>query len=179
MTAGAQPLIQGVADTTREMLRSMDEIVWAINPRNDTLENAINYLIHYTRDFLRLAGISYKLDLPIDLPELSLSTEIRHSLFMAFKEALNNAVKHGHPRWIRLVLVLQPQQMKLTVDDDGCGFTPEASQAGADGLDNMRQRLKSVGGHCEVESAPGRGTKVTFQLPIQWTPGQDTHIHVY
>ena len=87
MTAASQPLIQGVADTTREMLQSMDEIVWAINPRNDTLENAINYLIHYTRDFLRPAGIPYKLDMPVNLPDLLISTEIRHNLFMAFQRS--------------------------------------------------------------------------------------------
>ena len=166
MPPAAQPLIRGVAATTREMLQSMDEIVWAINPRNDTLKRAISYLIHYTRDFLRPAGISYHLDMPVDLPALPLATEIRHNLFMAFKEALNNAVKHGHPRCIRLVLVLQPHQLKLVVEDDGCGFTPAKSQAEADGLDNMRRRLKSVGGHCQVESAPGQGTKVTFQVTL-------------
>jgi signal transduction histidine kinase/ligand-binding sensor domain-containing protein len=179
MTASAQTLTHEVGDTTREMLRSMDEIVWAINPHNDTLRNAVHYLIHYTRDFLRPAGIAYQLDVPVDLPSLPLSTEIRHNFFMAFKEALNNAVKHGHPRSIRLVLVLQPRQLKLLVEDDGCGFAPAASQAGADGLDNMRQRLKSVGGDCQVESAPGQGTKVTFQLPLPVPPGPDTPVWVY
>ena len=179
MPAEAQTLVQEVAETTREMLQSMDEIVWAINPRNDTLESAINYLIHYTRDYLRPAGISYQLDLPVDLPVLPLSTQVRHNLFMAFKEALNNAVKHGHPRNIRLVLELQPHELKLAVEDDGCGFTPATSRDGADGLDNMRQRLKSLGGQCLIESAPGRGTRVTFQLPRQIPVGPDTHLHVY
>jgi len=178
MTAASQPLIQGVADTTREMLQSMDEIVWAINPRNDTLENAINYLIHYARDFLRPAGIPYKLDMPVNLPDRFISTEIRHNLFMAFREALNNAVKHGHPRRIRLVLVLEPHRLKLAVEDDGCGFIPAAGRVGADGLDNMRQRLESVGGRCWVESVPGRGTTVEFQLPLPLPGGPDTHFHV-
>ena len=179
MSASAQTLIDGVAETTREMLRSMDEIVWAINPRNDTLKRAINYLVHYTRDFLRPAGITYRLDLPVDLPVLPLSTEIRHNIFMAFKEALNNAVKHGQPSHIRLALDFQPHQLKLLVEDDGCGFNPATSQDEADGLDNMRQRLKSVGGDCLVESEPGQGTKVTFQVPLQFPPGPDTPVRVY
>ena len=166
LTTAAQPLIQGVAETTREMLQSMDEIVWAINPRNDNLKRAFNYLIHYTRDFLRPTGISYQWDMPAELPVLPLTTEIRHNLFMAYKEALNHAVKHAHPRRLRLVLVLERQQLKLAVEDDGCGFAPGTSQAGADGLDNMRQRLESVGGHCQVESAPGQGTRVIFQLTL-------------
>ena len=179
IVATAQPLIQGVAETTREMLHSMDEIVWAINPRNDTLENTVNYLIHYTREFLRPSGIAYKLDLPVDLPARSISAEIRHNLFMAFKEALNNAVKHGRPGSIRLELGLEPRQFRLVVADDGCGFTPGARRAGADGLENMRQRLKSVGGDCQVESAPGRGTRVTFQLPLEFPAGPATHLHAY
>ena len=166
LTTATQPLIQGVAETTREMLQSMDEIVWAINPRNDNLKRAFNYLIHYTRDFLRPTGISYQWDMPVELPVLPLATEIRHNLFMAYKEALNNAVKHGHPRRIRLVLVLEHHQLKLAVEDDGCGFAPGTSQTEADGLDNMRQRLESVGGRCQVESAPGQGTKVIFQLTL-------------
>jgi signal transduction histidine kinase len=176
LSADTHPLVQGVAETTREMLQSMDEIVWAINPRNDTLDNAINYLIHYTRDFLRPSGISYKLDLPVDLPVLPLSTERRHNLFMAFKEALNNAVKHGRPRQIRLVLVLQPHELKLAVEDDGCGFQLATARRGEDGLENMRQRMQAVGGHCRVESVPGQGTRVEFQLPLT---GQTTHLHVY
>ena len=174
----SQSLIQGVADTTREMLQSMDEIVWAINPRNDTLENAINYLIHYTRDFLRPAGISYKLDVPVNLPDVFVSTELRHNLFMAFREALNNAVKHGHPRHIQLVLTLQKHQLKLIVEDDGNGFLPTDGAAGTDGLENMRQRMKSVAGHCFVESVPGHGTKVVFELPLLSSAGYDTHFHV-
>ena len=162
----SQPLVQGVAESTREMVRTMDEIVWAINPRNDTLENSINYLIQYTRSFLRPANIDYKLEVPVDLPDVPLTAEIRHSLFMAFKEALNNAVKHGHPRHMVITLALGERQMKLSVEDDGCGFALEPNRVDADGLENMRQRLVAVGGCCEIKSAPGQGTKVIFELPL-------------
>jgi len=166
LTEACLPLIQGVADTTRETVLSMDEIVWAINPRNDTLENSINYLIHYTREFLSPAQISYTLDLPVDLPVIPLSGEIRHNLCMAFKEALNNAVKHGHPQRVRLALALMPDRAVLTVEDDGCGFTPGTVQAEADGLENMQQRMQSVGGYCRIESVPGKGTSVILEIPF-------------
>ena len=166
----SRSLVLGVAESAREMLQSMDEIVWAINPRNDTLENSINYLIQYTRGFLRPANIEYKLDVPVNLPEVPLTTETRHNLFMAFKEALNNAVKHGHPRLIVITLVLEARNLTLSVADDGGGFTPETSPAGADGLVNMRQRLASVGGRGRIESLPGQGTKVIFQLPLPGAP---------
>jgi signal transduction histidine kinase/ligand-binding sensor domain-containing protein len=167
LPAACQALVQEVAETTRETILSMDEIVWAINPKNDTLENSINYLIQYTREFLRPAGISYKLDLPMDLPRLSLTGEVRHNLFMAFKEALNNAVKHGHPQRVRLALALAADRLALTVEDDGCGFTPGPRQAESDGLENMHQRMKSIGGNCRVESAPGKGTSVILEIPLR------------
>jgi signal transduction histidine kinase len=166
LTPACQPLVRGVAESTREMLRSMDEIVWAINPRNDTLENSVNYLIQYTRGFLRPLNIDYKLEVPVNLPDVPLTTEMRHNLFMAFKEALNNAVKHGHPHHIVIALEVAAQQLKFSVADDGCGFILETCQPGADGLENMRQRLASIGGRSEIESVPGRGTKVIFQLPL-------------
>jgi signal transduction histidine kinase len=167
LPAACQALVQEVAETTRETILSMDEIVWAINPKNDTLENSINYLIQYTREFLRPAGISYKLDLPMDLPRLSLTGEVRHNLFMAFKEALNNAVKHGHPQRVRLALALAPDRLALTVEDDGCGFTLGPSQAESDGLENMHQRMSSIGGSCRVESTPGKGTCVILEIPLR------------
>ena len=167
LPAACQTLVQEVAETTRETILSMDEIVWAINPKNDTLENSINYLIQYTREFLRPAGISYKLDLPMELPRLSLTGEVRHNLFMAFKEALNNAVKHGDPQRVRLALALAADRFALTVEDDGCGFTAGPGQAESDGLENMQQRMSSIGGACRVESAPGKGTRVMLEIPLR------------
>lgn len=177
--AVSQPLVQGVAESTREMVRTMDEIVWAINPHNDTLENSINYLIQYTRGFLRPANIQYKLEVPVDLPDVPLTAEIRHNLFMAFKEGLNNAVKHGHPRHIVITLALEARQMQLSVEDDGCGFALETNRIAADGLGNMRQRLVAVGGRCEIKSAPGQGTHVIFELPLPAARCQATHIDAY
>lgn len=170
LASSTQPLVFGVAESTRELLRAMDEIVWAINPSNDTLENSINYLIQYTRGFLRPANIVYRLEVPVNLPDIPLTTEMRHNFFMAFKEALNNAVKHGHPRHLVITLLLEARQLTLSVEDDGCGFAPGTNRAGANGLDNMRQRLTSVGGHAEIKSMPGQGTKVIFQLPLPGEP---------
>jgi signal transduction histidine kinase len=170
LASSTQPLVFGVAESTRELLRAMDEIVWAINPSNDTLENSINYLIQYTRGFLRPANIVYRLEVPVNLPDIPLTTEMRHNFFMAFKEALNNAVKHGHPRHLVITLLLEARQLTLSVEDDGCGFAPGTNRAGANGLDNMRQRLTSVGGHAEIKSLPGQGTKVIFQLPLPGEP---------
>jgi signal transduction histidine kinase len=166
LAEACQPLVRDVADTTRELLNAMDEIVWTVNPRNDTLENSANYLIHYTREFLRPAGIDYLVDMPLELPNHSISAELRHNLFMSVKEALSNAVKHGRPERVRLALDVQPQAWVFMIEDDGCGFSPSAiARSESDGLGNMSQRMLAVGGQCEIESSTGAGTRVTLRLP--------------
>ena len=74
----------------------MDEIVWTINPKNDTLENLANYIFHYAQEYFQNTGVRCRLDLPATAGH-PLSTEARHNLFMAVKEALNNILKHPAP----------------------------------------------------------------------------------
>jgi signal transduction histidine kinase len=155
-----------IAETTREVVQAMDEIVWAVNPRNDTLDNMANYLVHYTEEFVRPTGIRCGLDVPFTLPARALMADIRHNVFMVVKEALNNAVKHGSPGSIRLGLALEGDLLTLVVQDDGCGFTPAPAAEGADGLANMRQRMAAVGGQIQLDSAPGKGTTVTLTVML-------------
>jgi len=95
---------QGIAKTARDTIQAMDEIVWAINPQNDTLKEMADYLVYFTEDFLRPTGVSCKLDVPLKLPDIPVTAEMRHNLFMVVKEALNNAVKHAQADEIRFGL---------------------------------------------------------------------------
>jgi signal transduction histidine kinase len=157
----------GIGEATREVVHAMDAIVWAINPGNDTLAGMANYLVHYTEEFLRPTGIACDLDVPLKLPALAVSAELRHNVFMVVKEALSNAVKHGAPRRVRLGLSLDGARLSVAVEDDGLGFTPSAAAEGADGLANMRHRLDLVGGQLEIRSQPGRGTTVTLRVELR------------
>ena len=164
--------------TARELTRAMDEIVWAVNPRHDTLEGLLNYLEKFAQDFLLTAGIRCRLDLPEGIPPLPLTAEVRHNLFLAFKEALNNAVRHAAASEVRVALTLEPGGVALAVEDNGCGFSPGASAgagaadrfASGEGLENMRRRLAKVGGVCEIDSAPGKGTRVAFRIKTRAIP---------
>ena len=161
-----KPLLQVLADTTRQVVHTMDEIVWAVNPRNDSLDNVVNYLVHYTEEFLGHCGVDCELDVPFEFPTISVSAEVRHNLFMATQEALNNAVKHGHPSRIRLCLVVQENRLTLTLEDDGGGFNPDAPLGRHNGLANMRQRMESVGGRFRLASKPGRDTRIELDVPL-------------
>jgi signal transduction histidine kinase len=184
--------LQSIYGTARELTRAMDEIVWAVNPRHDTLEGLLSYLEKYALDFLRTAGMKCRLDFPMPLPRWQLTAEIRHNLFLAFKEALNNAAKHSHGSSVTVSFELQPAGFLLSVSDDGDGM-PEAAADGSgavagppsmpaagtgkaggrlfggDGMNNMRRRMEKLGGQFRLHSEPGKGTRVELSVPLPRT----------
>ena len=158
--------IEQIRAGARNMVIALDEIVWAVNPKNDSLRALVSYLCHYTEEFLQPTGIRCRLDVPDELPERSLASDVRHHLFLAFKEALNNVASHSAATEAQIQLTLPTRGMDIIIRDNGRGFDPAAVAApGGDGLQNMRRRLEAAGGQCEVRSAPGLGATVSFHLP--------------
>ena len=163
--------------TTRELTRTMDEIVWAISPHHDTLDSLVNYLGKFAQDFLNVAGIRCRLVVPIQLPAWPLTAEVRHSLFLAFKEALHNVIKHAAATEVRVSLTLAESGFSASIEDNGRGFDPAGVGAGTtsrdplriaggNGLANMRKRIESIGGECQVDSGIGKGTTVRFIVRV-------------
>jgi len=165
-----------IYDTTRELTRALDEIVWAVNPEHDTLDSLANYLGKFARNFLGSLAIRCRLDLPVQLPPWPVTAEVRHNLFLAFKEALNNVVKHAAASEVSISLTTDARNFTLVVRDHGRGFVPETllrepprepgRSASGHGLMNMRWRLAKIGGRCEIQSAPGQGTELKFIVPV-------------
>jgi signal transduction histidine kinase len=155
-----------IYETAREATKAMDEIVWAVNPKHDTLESLASYLEKYALDFLGAAGIRCRLDLPLQSPEWQLTSDARHNLFLAYKEALNNVVKHSAATEVQIRLTLAATAFELDIADNGCGFDQKIfpAKVAGNGLENMSQRLREIGGGCEITSAPGQGTRVKFQV---------------
>lgn len=164
--------VDRIYDTARELTRAMDEIVWAVNPTHDTLDSLVTYLGRFAQNFLSAAAIRCRLDVPVNLPGWALTSEVRHNVFLALKEALHNVVKHAGATEVRVSLELQLHGFVLLVADNGRGFdwracNPRGAHAadgarvsGGNGLPNMQKRLEEVGGRCEWETAPGEGTRV-------------------
>lgn len=147
-------------------VRRLGEIVWAINPANDTLDHFTSYLNSFVQDHLALARIRCRLDIPEVLPTHVFPSIKRHNLFLAVKEALHNAVRHGSPREVVLRLAVQAGVLTVAVEDDGCGFDQTAVLGSPHGTANMQQRMAQIGGTFARSSTPGVGTCVTFQLPV-------------
>jgi signal transduction histidine kinase/ligand-binding sensor domain-containing protein len=155
-----------ISTTARQALKALEEIVWAVNPRNDTLGHLIDYAGQFALDYLRLAGIRCRLDFPDQTPARELSTDLRHNLFLAIKEALNNVVRHAAATEVWLRAKVTEEALEMSVEDNGHGFAAVPDDALADGLRNMRQRLADLGGECSIKSNPGSGTAVVLRLPL-------------
>jgi signal transduction histidine kinase len=167
---------QHVAELSRSsqtVARALDEIVWAVTPTNDTVENFVTFVGQFVETSLNNAGLSCRLALPLELPELSMSATVRHQLFLVLREALNNAIRHAAARIVRFSISVEGRQLTMTVADDGCGFDPEntfhsdkARLFGGNGLSNMRKRMAEIGGTVEINSTAGGGTTLTFQVKL-------------
>ena len=164
-TPADQKMVGEISARARSLTRAMDEVVWAINPRNDTLEGFVTYLGKFTQGYLSRAAVRCRWNVPAELPELPLSADMRHSLYLACKEALHNVVKHAGASEVSVRLDLAEGGFTLAIEDDGQGFAANGRPARGNGLSNMRQRLKELHGLCQVESTPGQGTRVVFSLP--------------
>jgi signal transduction histidine kinase/ligand-binding sensor domain-containing protein len=167
--------IESIAQASRDLLQTMDEIVWVVNPHNDTLENLVAYLSHYAVEYLQNTSIECGLDLPQELPHYPLSSEARHNLFLAFQEALNNVLKHSGASKVAVEVALNALACEFKITDNGKGFEASALSAGAtqtrgnghgNGVRNMRQRMTAIGGECRVDSHPGEGTVITLRLSL-------------
>jgi signal transduction histidine kinase len=159
---------QQISKTARETTRVLDEIVWAVNPSNDTLEGLINYVCKYAQDYLTVAGLRCRLEVPAQLPATALPPEVRHNVFLAAKEALTNVVRHAQATEARLRLRLEPTAFTLEIEDNGRGVAglndPRAQTR--NGLRNMRRRMEDLGGSFSIGPSPGRGAVVRLTVPL-------------
>ncbi|HWD20001.1 MAG TPA: two-component regulator propeller domain-containing protein [Verrucomicrobiae bacterium] len=158
--------IRRITTRARELTRSLDEIVWAVNPQNDTLENFVAYTCTFAEDYLRLARIACRLDVPERLPEISFATDLRHNLFLAIKEAVNNIVKHSAASEVWIKVKIAPPLFAVTIEDNGRGFSPPAA-SGRNGLVNMRKRMETIGGRFQLRSEPGLGSRLSLEIDLR------------
>ena len=158
-----------ISQTARETARELDEIVWTVNPSNDTLDGLINYICKNAEEYLAVAGLRYRLDAPAQLPPAAISPEARHNVFLAAKEAVTNVVRHARASEVWLRLRLAPHGFTLEIEDNGRGLdgVQEKTSESRNGLRNMRKRMEDIGG--EFFIGPGRqgGTVVRLTVPLR------------
>jgi signal transduction histidine kinase/ligand-binding sensor domain-containing protein len=158
--------LEQISQTARESVAAMDAIVWALNPRNDSLDHFANYISQFTRDFFRPTNVRTRLEVPANLPSQPLPMETRHQLFLIVKECFNNVVRHAHASEVKLELHCEEGRLRLMVADNGRGLSSNTVREGRNGLGNLHERIQRLGGSLQIESERGRGTTLRFTLPL-------------
>lgn len=154
-----------IADEARDAARTMNELVWAVNARNDTVDGFAAYLAQFAEQHIAAAGIRCRLSLPPDLPARPLGAQLRRHLYLACKEAVNNAIKHAQASEIRVSLGVEGSRLSVEIADNGRGL-PAGLVSTGNGLRNYRERMEAAGGTVDVHSAAGGGTCITFSARL-------------
>jgi signal transduction histidine kinase/ligand-binding sensor domain-containing protein len=173
--ASAHGDVREISETARETIRSFEEVVWAVNPRNDTLANLVHYLCRYAEDYFEGSPVRCFFELPVQIPSTVLPTDVRRQVFLAAKEALSNVLKHSRAKSVRVKLSISVNEFSIRIEDDGCGFdasAPPQRAGGGNGLGNMSERLQSVGGRFECHSQSEQGTRIILCAPLPIDPSQ-------
>lgn len=155
-----------ISKMSRDLVSALYETVWAVNPENDHLEALGNYLCQMVKQLCEGTALRCRFHVQ-DLPaEVQVSSQTRHNISLAVKEAVHNIIKHARAAEVTLHMVFTDGFLEVSVHDDGSGFEP-ADNIPGNGLSNMKQRLQNIGGHCFVESKSGGGTTIRLRLRIR------------
>jgi signal transduction histidine kinase len=166
-------LFQAIAEKARKLIVALDEIVWAIDPEDNTLQSLADYLSGYAAEFFAHTNISCRFKVPMSLPPVRVEGRVRHDLLMAVKEALNNIARHAQATEAEFRMAVTHGALEIEIADNGKGFDGDPEGNGH-GLKNLSARLKNAGGDCGVQSRPGGGATVRIRLPLPPTPAAPT-----
>jgi signal transduction histidine kinase len=155
-----------ISKMSRELVSALYQTVWAVSPENDHLEALGSYLCQMADKMCEQTPLRCRFHVTGLPPDVQLSSQSRHNISMAVREAIHNVIKHAHASEISLRVTFDKGNLDISIQDNGRGFEP-AGTADGNGLPNMKQRLSNIGGDCAVESQPGKGTTVRFHLLVR------------
>jgi signal transduction histidine kinase len=150
----------------------MSEIVWAMNPQRDQLADLVRRMRRFASDIFEARGIEFEFRAPAAESNLPLRSDLRRQVYLIFKEAINNSVRHSKCTRVDLVLSAEKGELFLKISDNGCGLRESQSESDGGqghGLKNMRKRALDLKGTLEIASLPGGGTEILLRVPIART----------
>jgi signal transduction histidine kinase len=153
-----------ISDTSRDVIEEMNQIIWALNPKNDTLEGLVAYLRRFAYEYFEPTMIDCTFDFPENLPDQSLTVEVRRNVYLVVREALHNVVKHSEATKVWISMNMNEHGFKIAIKDDGAGFDPGNLEFPGNGLINMRKRMKDIGGDFKITSKSGKGTEIELVI---------------
>jgi len=181
---GNSEQLSAIYDLSNELVSTMSDIVWAINPQKDKLHDLTLRMRRFASDVLSARDIELEFEAPEEIDDFPLDSNLRREVFLIFKESVNNIVKHANAAEVEIELTINKRNLFLTVKDNGKGFklqprkeTPSANlfanYKGGNGLANLKRRATEMGGEFEISSEIGKGTTINLRLPITIQSGGD------
>jgi signal transduction histidine kinase len=168
---GASEPLRRIADTSRDLVDSMSDIVWAINPQKDHLSDLVQRMRRFAGDTFDATDVGYRFRFDESSRDIPLVADQRREIYLIFKECVNNTAKHSGADSVDIAVTIDGDGVRTEISDNGRGFdVAEAMKGeiqgyGGNGLLNMRKRVERLGGEFEIESQKGTGTRVTFSVP--------------
>ncbi|HLG35708.1 MAG TPA: tetratricopeptide repeat protein [Bacteroidia bacterium] len=159
------PALETIGESSRKMLDAMADIVWTINPENDQFEQIIMRMRSFAYELLGAKQIHFEFDADDEVAKYKLSMDARKNLYLIFKEATNNMVKYADASKAIFAIKGEGEKLTMTIKDNGKGFDA-AQQFSGNGLKNMKNRALEIGGQLVIDSIPGIGTTIKFELAV-------------
>ena len=163
----AKAQLENISSYSRELIDSLQDIIWVINAKNDSLSALTTYLRESIVKFFEPFDINVQFDFPEKIQDTRLSEVQRRNLFLVIKESCNNIAKHAGSNQVNIRLIQSPDSFSFIIQDNGRGFEVHKTRAMGNGLKNMHNRLSQIGGSYELVSSPGNGTLTTLQISGQ------------
>ena len=164
--SAARARLSALSEKARSLSGAMDEVVWLVNSRRDTLRDFVAYACKHTQRFLDSTAIRCRLDVEANLPDATFEMPVRRNLLLSVREALNNAAKYSGATELFLRIQIRGQSLSVVVEDHGKGFDLDAVDTLRNGLTNMSERMKEIGGRCQITTQPGEGCRIEFLVPF-------------
>jgi len=165
-TATASASLDVISTASRELVDNLQDIIWVLNPKNDSLSSLILYIKEYAEGFFEPAGLIYEFNCSVTNKQISLSEELRRNIFLAVKESCNNILKHACCTYVHINIGLNHNRLTISIADNGRGFAVEQVGIFANGLQNIRNRMEQVNAKCNITSIENEGTTVTLAIPV-------------
>lgn len=162
----AKQQLENISESSRELVDNLQDIIWILNPKNDTLESLASYIREYALKFFEPFMVETQFIFPEKFPLIRLSEETRRNIFLTVKESFNNIGKHAWCDKVTLAIGITDNRIELTIKDDGKGFDVNQTREFGNGLSNMKNRIQQIGGTYEIKSEPGKGTETKIKVSV-------------
>jgi signal transduction histidine kinase len=159
------PTSEKLLHSTQSLTKKMNEIIWAMNPEQDTLENLIAYMRQHIAETLDNAGLEYRFTITDPLPDVPLEQQLRRNIYLVTKEAVHNIVRHAHASEVNIDIQVT-DDLRIAIRDNGVGITAEKTNRFGNGLKNMQQRMAQINGTFEITTGGGACVALCVRIGI-------------